>query len=83
LLKPGESQTLTFTLSAKDLASFQTKSAAWIADAGTYTVKFGTSEQTKQSATFKVSKDLIVEKTNKVLVPKTGINELSFDKVKK
>ncbi len=75
-LKPGESQTFTFTITARDLASYQTKTSSWIADAGTYTVKFGTSQTVKQSATFKLGKDIIVEKTNKVLVPKATINEL-------
>ncbi|MFX7784388.1 fibronectin type III-like domain-contianing protein, partial [Acinetobacter baumannii] len=39
LLAAGEAQTLTFTITAKDLASFNTQQAAWIADAGTYTLK--------------------------------------------
>lgn len=76
LLKPGESQTLTFTLTAHDLASYQTKTNSWIADGGSYTVKIGTSQTAKQSAVFKLAKDIIVEKTNKVLVPKTEIKEL-------
>jgi len=76
LLKPGESQTFTFTITAKDLASYQTKSNSWIADAGTYTVKIGTSQTVKLSTSFKVAKEIITEKTNKVLVPKAAINEL-------
>jgi beta-glucosidase len=76
LLKPGESQTLTFTLTARELASYQTKINSWVADAGSYTVKIGTSQTTKQSATFKLAKDIVVEKTNKVLVPKVAVNEL-------
>jgi len=42
-LKPGESQTLTFTLTARDLSSFDAAAAAWLAEAGTYTVKLGAS----------------------------------------
>ena len=76
VLKPGESQTLTFAITARDLASYQTKTTSWVADAGTYTVKIGTSETVKQFASFKLAKDIIVEKTNKVLVPKVVINEL-------
>lgn len=76
MLKPGESQTFTFALAARDLASYQTKTSSWVADAGTYSVKIGTSQTVKQSATFKLAKDILVEKTNKVLVPKTTINEL-------
>ena len=76
LLKPGESQTLTFTLIAADLASYQTKLSSWVADAGMYLVKIGTSERVIKSASFKLAKEMVVEKTNKVLVPKIAINEL-------
>ena len=76
ILKPSESQTFTFTITAKDLASYQTKTNEWVADAGTYTVKIGTSQTVKQSASFKLAKEIITEKTNKVLVPKAAINEL-------
>ncbi|MFN8341358.1 MAG: glycoside hydrolase family 3 C-terminal domain-containing protein [Cyclobacteriaceae bacterium] len=76
LLQPGESQTLTFTLRPRDLSSYQTKLTAWVADAGTYTVRIGTSDETKLSATFKLPKDLIVEKTRNVLAPAQPVNEL-------
>lgn len=76
LLKPGESQTFNFTIKADDLASYQTKLSSWIADKGTYTIKIGTSEKTIQTANFKLAKAIVVEKTNKVLVPKKAINEL-------
>jgi len=77
LLKPGESQTFTFTITADQLASYQTKLTSWVADAGRYTVKVGTSETVKQSAEFKLLKDIIVEKTDKVLVPNAAINEMT------
>jgi beta-glucosidase len=52
-LKPGESQTLSFTLTARDLASFDEASSSWLAEAGTYTVKVGaSSEDIRQTATF-------------------------------
>ncbi|HEU5290873.1 MAG TPA: glycoside hydrolase family 3 C-terminal domain-containing protein [Cyclobacteriaceae bacterium] len=76
LLKPGESQTLTFIITPRDLASYQTNINSWVADAGSYTVKIGTSQTARQSATFRLTKDVMVEKTNKVLVPKVPINEL-------
>lgn len=82
LLKPGESQTLSFTLTAKDLASYNLVSSSWIADPGTYTVKFGTSESVKLSGSFKLAKALVVEKTSKALVPATPVVELK-PKVKK
>lgn len=77
LLQPRQAQTIDFNLSAADLASFDTASSSWIADAGTYTVKVGaSSENIKQSGTFVVTKDIVVEKVNKVLSPKIEINEL-------
>jgi beta-glucosidase len=76
LLAPGASQTLSFTLNAADLASFQTASSSWILDAGDYTVKIGTAEETYASAGFKVAKEALVGKVHKVVVPKIAINEL-------
>ena len=77
LLKPGETQTLKFTLTAADLASFNTAKESWIADAGNYIVKAGaSSSDIRLTATFNLPKDVVVEKDNKVLVPQTEINEL-------
>jgi beta-glucosidase len=53
VLAPGESQTLTFTITPRDLSSFDQASSSWVAEAGTYTVKVGaSSEDIRQSATF-------------------------------
>jgi beta-glucosidase len=58
LLKPGESQTLSFTLQARDLASFDAASSSWVAEAGSYTVKVGaSSEDIRQTATFAKAKE--------------------------
>jgi beta-glucosidase len=77
LLQPGASQTLTFTINPKDLASFNTDQTVWIADSGNYIVKIGaSSEDIKLTNSFTVSKDIIVEKVNKALVPQVFINEL-------
>ncbi|GGA90304.1 glycosyl hydrolase [Puia dinghuensis] len=79
LLKPGESQTLTFTLTPADLASYNTTASAWIADAGKYTVKIGASSDDidiKQTATFNLAKDIVAEKDEKTLTPQTPFTEL-------
>jgi len=77
LLKPGESQTLTFKLVADDLASFDTKSASWVADAGKYIVKIGgSSSDIKQSATFEISKSIVTTKVQNALTPLVTINEM-------
>jgi beta-glucosidase len=81
LLKPGESQTLTFTLDPKNLASFNTGKSAWIADAGKYIVKIGASSQDIQlSKPFTLAKTLTVETDHKALVPQVAISELKPDK---
>lgn len=77
LLQPNESQTLTFTLNPQDLASFNTPTSSWVADAGRYTVKIGASSlDIKQTASFNLGKALELEKVHKVLVPQQTINEL-------
>ncbi len=77
LLQPGQSQQLTFTISANDLASFNTDATSWIADAGTYTVKVGSSSANiKQTASFSLAKDVVTQKCIKALVPQVPISEL-------
>lgn len=74
LLKPGESQIITFNINEKDLASFDTSSSSWIADAGSYVVKVGASSlKLPQQASFKLTENKIVEKVNRVLFPQVPI----------
>ena len=81
LLQPGESQTVTFVLDGRSLASFDTAASSWIADAGAYTVKIGaSSKDIKQSAVFNLGKSLTVKKETVSLVPKVKINELRSGK---
>lgn len=77
LLQPGQSQTIKFVLTPADLASFNTDQSSWVADAGTYVVKIGSSsEQIKQTADFTLPSSIVTEKCNKVLMPADQINEL-------
>ena len=77
LLQPGQSEKITFTINADDLASFNTEATAWVADAGTYTVKIGSSSSNiKQTGNFSLAKELVTEKCNKVLAPQVPVNEL-------
>jgi beta-glucosidase len=76
LLAPGETQTLRFTLSARNLASFDPAQSAWVADAGRYEVKVGaSSEDIRQKATFELPKGLLVRKEARALVPKQPVAE--------
>jgi beta-glucosidase len=77
LLQPGETQELTFTLHAGDLASYHTGQSAWITDAGKYLLKAGiSSRDIKQAADFQVPKAIIVEQDHHVLQPDQPIHEL-------
>ena len=57
LLQPGESQTLTFRVSAYELASFNEALNRWETAAGSYTVQFGrNADDIPASASFKQAK---------------------------
>jgi beta-glucosidase len=76
LLQPGQSQTVSFTLTPNELASFNSVASEWIAEAGTYTVSIGASSlDIRQKSPFQLQKELVVEKVNKVLVPQVAITE--------
>ena len=73
-MEPGETQTLSFAINEIDLASFDTDSSAWVADAGNYTVKVGaSSKDIRQAITFELSKELVVKRVNKALTPQREI----------
>jgi len=77
LLAPGQSQMLTLTLHASDLASFYTDKSAWVADAGEYKVKIGTSSRDiAKTVSFKLAKDIVTEKTHASLLPLGPIDEM-------
>ncbi len=77
LLKPGESQTLSFKIETKDFASFDEETSSWIAEAGDYTLKIGASSLAiKQTANFKIAKELNTGKVTKALAPTREINRM-------
>lgn len=58
-LAPGESQTLTMTVSNYDLASFHESDHKWIADEGKYTIRFGASiEDIRATGTYNLRRTL-------------------------
>lgn len=77
LLKPGQSQQVSFELTPAELASFDTDRTAWVADAGNYVVKAGASSfDIRQTGTISLNKEVLTQQCNKVLAPKTEIKEL-------
>lgn len=77
LLKPGESQTIRFSLDASSLASFDTDLTRWVAAVGTYQVKIGASaDDIKLKKDFSLDKEILLPKLNKVLEPQVEIKEI-------
>jgi beta-glucosidase len=62
LLQPGESQTLTFSVSNYELASYDEARHSWVSDKGTYTVKFAASvEDVRGTGTYSLAKEFVQE----------------------
>lgn len=75
-LQPGESQTVTMDIDKSELASFNTKQSAWVADAGVYTFKVGASSRDiKGTATLKLKGSK--QKVHNVLNPSMKLNLLT------
>ncbi len=82
LLKPGESEQITFELDERSLASFWSGISSWVADKGDYEVRIGaSSKDIREKASFNLQKELVIEKAHNVLYPNVMMKELSrFDK---
>jgi beta-glucosidase len=78
LLQPGASATVSFMITASELASFNPNASAWIADAGTYKIRIGaSSEDLRLQGMFSLKTPITVEKCNRVLLPEVNINEIT------
>jgi len=68
---------LSFEITPKDLSSYDTQNEAWVAESGNYKASIGaSSKDIKQTATFTLAKQLVVEKDNKALTPQMEITEM-------
>jgi beta-glucosidase len=77
LLEPGESQVIKFELNLRNLASFDSDSSSWIAEAGKYVVQIGASlRDIRQAAYFDLEDDQVAKKESVAMVPQVEINEL-------
>jgi len=76
LLKPGESQALTFDIRPRQLASFDPVSSGWIAEAGKYEIRIGASSRDiRRKASFELDREMTVKKESVALTPKVRIDE--------
>lgn len=81
LLKPGESQLISFEITGNDLASFDPELSSWVIEKGQYTIMIGSSSKDiKLVSSFSVVKDITLKKESPALLPQVSINELKPDK---
>ena len=81
LLQPGSSETVTFRIGTADLASFDAAASAWVADAGSYTVRVGgASDIDGGRATFRLPRRVVVERSRPLLAPRTPVAELRAER---
>ncbi|HOW09245.1 MAG TPA: glycoside hydrolase family 3 C-terminal domain-containing protein [Bacteroidales bacterium] len=77
LLKPGESQLISFEITGNDLASFDPEISSWVIEKGQYTLKVGSSSKDiKLASSFDVGNDITLKKESPALPLQVGINEL-------
>nr|WP_319397338.1 beta-glucosidase [uncultured Carboxylicivirga sp.] len=78
LLQPGESQTLSFEIDEKDLASFDTESSSWVAEPGNYKLLVGSSSLDIRGAKdFSLPEFKVVEKVSEAMKPVQALSKLS------
>jgi beta-glucosidase len=81
LLQPDAHEEVAFTLDLRALASFQSGASAWVADAGTYEVRIGSSSRDIRLRTsFTLAKPVVVEKVSDVMFPNFAMQELRLKK---
>jgi len=77
LLKPGESQLITFEITRNDLASFNSELSSWVIEKGQYTLMIGSSSlDIMLTSKFIVGNEITFKKESIALVPQVSINEL-------
>lgn len=74
LLRPGESETLTFKVSAFDLASFNQNASQWQTETGLYEVQFGASSEDIRARASYTQKKAFVKPVNDVLKLRRELN---------
>ena len=80
LLAPGEKETLTIEIPAKDFAVYDDKARAFVLEAGEYTVFAGGAiDEAEKIGSFALAQEQVVEKTCSVLAPVEEVKGISAD----
>ena len=80
LLAPGEKETLTIEIPAKDFAVYDDKARAFILEAGEYTVFAGGAiDEAEKIGSFALAQEQVVEKTCSVLAAVEEVKGISTD----
>lgn len=80
LLAPGEKETLTIEIPAKDFAVYDDKARAFVLEAGEYTVFAGGAiDEAEKIGSFMLAQEQVVEKTCFVLAPVEEVKGISAD----
>lgn len=80
LLSPGEIETLTIEIPAKDFAVYDDKARAFVLEAGEYTVFAGGAiDEAEKIGSFALAQEQVVEKTCSVLAPVEEVKGISAD----
>lgn len=80
LLAPGEKETLTIEIPAKDFAVYDDKARAFVLEAGEYIIFAGGAvDEAEKIGSFTLAQDEIVEKTCSVLAPVEEVKGISAD----
>ncbi|MCQ2510918.1 MAG: fibronectin type III-like domain-contianing protein, partial [Lachnospiraceae bacterium] len=84
LLQPGETETVTVTIDAKMLASFDESQCAWILEAGKYVLLAGSSlENADPTAVVLMEKTVVLEKTHAICPLQEELEELAGKEVRR
>lgn len=77
-LKPGQSETITVTVSRDELKTYITADSDWVIEAGEYRISVAASvADIKDSKTFKVNEKILVLDTENLCVPEKHINTIT------
>lgn len=80
LLAPGEKETLTIEIPAKDFAVYDDKARAFVLEAGEYIIFAGGAiDEAEKIGSFALAQEQVVEKTCSVLAPVEEVKGISAD----